>query len=136
MAVVECSGRGIMPTTSPREVVGNVMANRQLRSQLLKGTTPLLVLTVIAEGELYGYEIAQRVRTLSGGAFAPSEGSLYPTLHRLELEGALAASWRDSDRGPRRRYYRLTRKGQGLLSEARAEWTSFVQAVSSVTSGA
>ena len=112
------------------------MPNRHLRSQLLKGTTPLLVLTVIADGELYGYEIAQRLRAMSKGAFAPSEGSLYPALHRLELEGALAASWRDSDRGPRRRYYRLTKKGQGLLSEAQSEWTSFVTAVSSVTSGA
>jgi PadR family transcriptional regulator PadR len=112
------------------------MPNHPLRSQLLKGTTPMLVLTVIADGELYGYEIAQKVRELSGGAFAPSEGSLYPALHRLELDGALEASWRDGDRGPRRRYYRLTKKGQGLLSEATAEWTRFVRAVSAVTAGA
>jgi len=111
------------------------MANKPLRSQLLKGTTPMLVLTVIADGELYGYEIAQKVRELSGGAFAPSEGSLYPTLHKLELEGALDASWREGDRGPRRRYYRLTKKGQGLLSESRAEWSAFVTAVSGVTAG-
>ncbi len=96
----------------------------------------MLVLTVIADGELYGYEIAQKVRERSGGAFAPSEGSLYPTLHRLEIEGALEATWRESDRGPRRRYYRLTEKGQGLAAEARAEWTAFVGAISGVTSGA
>ena len=56
---------------------------------LLKGTLPLLVLSVIADGELYGYEIAQRIRDRSGNLFAPSEGSLYPTLHRLEGAGAL-----------------------------------------------
>jgi len=104
-------------------------------SQLLKGTTPLLVLTVIGEGELYGYEIAQRIRDASGGAFAPSEGSLYPALHRLESEGALVASWRDSDRGPRRRYYRLTDKGGDLLRDSRDEWESFVHGVHAVTSG-
>lgn len=109
------------------------MGNKPLHSQLLKGTTPMLVLTVIADGELYGYEISQKVRELSGGAFAPSEGSLYPTLHKLELDGALEATWRESDRGPRRRYYRLTEKGQGLLADARAEWSAFVTAVAGVT---
>lgn len=102
-------------------------------SQLLKGTTPLLVLSVIGDGELYGYEISQRVREQSGGAFAPSEGSLYPALHRLEADGALAATWRDSDRGPRRRYYRLTDRGRGLLAESRAQWGAFVTTVNRVT---
>jgi DNA-binding PadR family transcriptional regulator len=100
----------------------------------LKGTTPLLVLTVIGEGELYGYEIAQSVRERSGGAFAPSEGSLYPTLHRLELDGALAAEWRASDRGPRRRYYKLTKSGRAMLAESRMQWSAFVQAVDAVSS--
>src|ERR1035437_7553021 len=53
----------------------------RIRGQLLKGTTTLLVLTVLREGELYGYEIAQRIRDNSGGAFVPNEGSLYPALH-------------------------------------------------------
>jgi PadR family transcriptional regulator, regulatory protein PadR len=109
------------------------VGNKALRSQLLRGTTPMLVLTVIADGELYGYEIAQKVRELSGGAFAPSEGSLYPALHKLELDGALEATWRESDRGPRRRYYRLTKKGQGLMAEAQSEWSTFVTAVAGVT---
>ena len=111
------------------------MPRRQIGSQLVKGTTPLLVLTVIGEGELYGYEIAQAVRDRSGGAFAPSEGSLYPTLHRLELDGALAAEWRTSDRGPRRRYYRLTKAGRGMLAESRTEWSALVRAVDAVSSG-
>ena len=100
--------------------------------QLLKGTTSLLILAVIDEGELYGYEIAQHLRERSGGEFEPSEGSLYPTLHRLELDGALTATWRASDRGPRRRYYRLTPKGAGLLAESRAQWGKFVAAVDRV----
>jgi DNA-binding PadR family transcriptional regulator len=101
--------------------------------QLLRGTTALLILAVIDDGELYGYEIAQRLRERSRGEFEPSEGSLYPTLHRLELDGALTATWRASDRGPRRRYYRLTPKGSGLLAESRAQWGAFVAAVDRVT---
>jgi PadR family transcriptional regulator PadR len=107
----------------------------RLDTQLLKGTTPLLVLTVIGDGELYGYEIAQRIRDSSGGAFAPSEGSLYPALHRLEADGALTAVWRASDRGPRRRYYRLTPKGHGLLIENRDRFAAFIAGVRGVTAG-
>ena len=116
-----------MDTTSINEVPV------RLDSQLLKGTTPLLVLTVIGDGELYGYEIAQRIRDSSGGAFAPSEGSLYPALHRLEADGALLGSWRTSDRGPRRRYYKLTSKGTGLLAENRDRFAAFVAGVQGVT---
>ncbi len=101
------------------------MGAGKIRGQLLKGTTPLLVLSVLRDGELYGYEIAQRVRERSGGAFAPSEGSLYPALHSLEADGALQAEWRDSDKGPRRRYYRITPTGSGLLAEHEAEWAAF-----------
>lgn len=105
-------------------------------SQLLKGTTPLLVLTVLDDEELYGYEIAQRIRERSGGAFGPSEGSLYPALHRLEAEGALESTWRAGDRGPRRRYYRLTGKGRGLLARDRDRFATFVTGVRRVTMGA
>lgn len=103
-----------------------------IRSQLLKGTVPFLVLSVLAEGELYGYQIAQRIRERSGAFLAPSEGSLYPALHRLEREGAVAAEWRASELGPRRRYYTLTPAGQKLLAEARAEWKAFTGVVSAV----
>lgn len=96
-----------------------------LRSQLLKGTVPFLVLSVLADGDLYGYEIAQRIRERSGALLAPSEGSLYPALHRLERQGALTAEWREGERGPRRRYYRLTPAGAGLLAESRADWARF-----------
>jgi PadR family transcriptional regulator PadR len=101
------------------------MSGGGIRGQLLKGTTPLLVLRVLREEELYGYEIAQRIRERSGDAFAPSEGSLYPALHALEAEGALEAFWRESDKGPRRRYYRITSIGQGLLAEHESAWSTF-----------
>ncbi len=105
------------------------MGNGKIRGQLLKGTTPLLILSVLRQGELYGYEIAQRIRDQSGGAFAPGEGSLYPALHSLESEGALEAFWAQSSRGPRRRYYRITKEGERLLAEHEREWASFASGV-------
>jgi PadR family transcriptional regulator PadR len=105
------------------------MPTRDPLNQLLKGALPLLVLGALAEGELYGYEIAQRLEAGSGGVVAPSEGSLYPTLHRLLAEGAVTASWRDSDRGPQRRYYRLTPAGSLQLTEHRDTWARFAGAV-------
>ncbi len=105
------------------------MADNRIRGQLVKGTTPLLILSVLRQGELYGYEIAQRIREQSGGAFAPGEGSLYPALHSLESDGALEAFWRESDRGPRRRYYRITSGGERLLAEHEREWASFASGV-------
>ena len=103
---------------------------------LLKGTLPLLVLSVLRDDELYGYEIAQRIRERSGDLFAPSEGALYPTLHRLERNGALQASWRASERGPRRRYYAITPAGQALFADASREWDAVSNGVSRLTRAA
>lgn len=97
-----------------------------LRSQLLKGTTELLILSVLEVEELHGYQVLQRIRERSGDALAPSEGTLYPALHRLEQRGALDASWGPGDGGPRRRYYRLTDTGVGLLADARRDWDDYV----------
>jgi PadR family transcriptional regulator, regulatory protein PadR len=105
------------------------------RSQLLKGTTSLLVLGVLREGELYGYEIASRIRERSGSFIDPGEGWLYPALHRLETAGALEASWRESGIGPRRRYYRLTQTGMRMLDAEAREWESFARSVRLVAGG-
>ena len=104
-----------------------------VRSQLLKGTTALLVLSVLRDGELYGYEIAAKIRERSGALIDPGEGWLYPALHRLETDGALEATWRVSEIGPKRRYYRLTRKGAKLLDAQATEWETFARSVRLVT---
>ena len=108
----------------------------KIRAQLLKGTTTLLVLTVLREGELYGYEIALRIKDRSGGAFVPSEGSLYPALHALEADGALEATWRESDRGPKRRYYKITKSGLAMLEEHAQEWAAFSMSMGRAVGGA
>lgn len=106
------------------------------RSQLLKGTTALLILGVLKDGELYGYEIAQRIRERSVAFIDPGEGWLYPALHRLEKQGSLQAFWRDGALGPRRRYYRITENGLRAFDAQSAEWEQFARSVRLVTAGA
>ncbi|MFN8622488.1 MAG: helix-turn-helix transcriptional regulator [Chloroflexota bacterium] len=101
------------------------MGEPRIKGQLLKGTTQLLVLAVLKDGEQYGYEIAQQLKARTGGVFALNEGALYPALHALESAGALEAFWRASDKGPKRRYYRITPAGRGLLETQQQEWVSF-----------
>lgn len=103
------------------------------RSQLLKGTTDLLVLATLEQERLHGYDILQRIRS-AGREVSLSEGALYPTLHRLEARGAITGSWEEGASGPRRRYYALTDAGRGLLSEARGEWERFVADIRAITS--
>jgi DNA-binding PadR family transcriptional regulator len=106
-----------------------------LPGRLLKGTLPLLILSVLSEEELYGFQIAQLIRERSGERFTASEGALYPALHRLEADGALDATWRESDRGPRRRYYKITARGNALLREHAAEWSAVSVGVNAVVTG-
>src|SRR6202140_316250 len=110
------------------------MSPNPLRTELLKGAMAYLVLAVLREGERYGYQIALQIRDRSDGAFAPSEGSLYPTLHRLEADGALVATWREGERGPRRRWYRITPVGLATLASHEAELKAFSGALSRVGS--
>ena len=98
-------------------------------SQLLKGAVPFLVLSALRDGELHGYAIAQLIRARTGDLLAPSEGTLYPILHRFEADGILVAEWRDGERGPRRRYYRLTPKGGKALEAYEREWATLDGAV-------
>ena len=104
------------------------------RSQLLKGTTELLILGVLENDRLHGYDILQRIREAGSGLIV-SEGALYPALHRLEQRGAVTAAWGPGSGGPRRRYYALTEAGRGQLAEARREWERFVADVEAVASG-
>ncbi len=80
------------------------------------------MLSILAEGESYGYAIIQRVRELSGEEVQWTEGMLYPVLHRLERDKLIVADWRKSESGRERKYYRLTTKGGKALTEEKANW--------------
>lgn len=81
-----------------------------------------LVLSLLAHGERYGYQIIQRIQRLSEGQIRWTAGTLYPLLHRLEAKGLVEATWRMSEAGRERKYYRLTQKGHNALETEKREW--------------
>lgn len=95
--------------------------------QLLKGSLSTIVLKLVAkEGRMYGYEITQRVRQLTDGQIKLTEGALYPTLHKLEAEGALTTKTEIVE-GRARKYYYLTEEGEKVTSQKVSETAAFVQ---------
>ena len=101
----------------------------RLRAALLKGTTPGLVLALLAEQPLHGYDLAREIAVRSAGALAPGQGTLYPLLHRLERQGLLIGAWEARQSGPERRVYRLTAEGHTALAACRDEWAIFVRVI-------
>ena len=81
-----------------------------------------IILAILSHGEGYGYELSQRIQFISGGAINWNGGTLYPLLHRLETEKLIESFWQPSDAGPRRKYYRLTPKGQKAISTEKSQW--------------
>ena len=99
--------------------------------ELLKGSTPILILSVLETKDLYGYRIIRELEVRSENAFEMSEGTLYPILHALEKEKLLESYWNEVD-GRRRKYYHITKKGLNQLSDKKAEWRSFSSSVNKV----
>jgi PadR family transcriptional regulator PadR len=94
----------------------------EINKDLIAASSTPLVLAILAEGDSYGYAILKRVRELSGGHLAWTDGMLYPVLHRLERLGHIQARWETADSGRRRKYYRLTSRGRTQLAEERRQW--------------
>jgi len=98
-----------------------------LSKELVAASSRPLVLSILAEGENYGYAILQRVRELSDQQIEWSDGMLYPVLHRLEVEGLVRAEWKVADNGRERKYYFLTPGGRKALHGERAQWLAVHQ---------
>ncbi|MGG4393371.1 PadR family transcriptional regulator [Paenibacillus thiaminolyticus] len=96
----------------------------KVSKEMLKGSTALLVLSMLEKEELYGYELTKRLETASSGLFALKEGTLYPILHGLESGGQVEAYWSEAA-GRARKYYRITDAGRRLLQEKTEEWRLF-----------
>lgn len=101
-------------------------------SDLVRSTAEPIVLRLVSERPMYGYEIIKVVNERTGGAFEWKEGTLYPCLHRLEGAGLIASDWQTASSGRRRKYYHLTRKGAAVLKEKVAEWRDFSMAVNAI----
>ncbi len=93
-----------------------------LSKELVAASTVPLVLSVLVEGESYGYALIRRVRELSEGRIEWTDGMLYPVLHWMEQEKMIESEWRETEGGRRRKYYRLRKEGRTALSKERAQW--------------
>lgn len=102
------------------------------RITLPQGTLDLLILKALALGPQHGWAISQRIEQVSGDALQVLQGSLYPSLHRLERRGRIRAKWGTSDNGRRAKYYELTAAGRKELQEEAATWRKLAAAVGQV----
>jgi transcriptional regulator len=96
---------------------------------LLQGTLDLLILHALQRGPMHGYAIAQTIHILSDEVLKVEEGSLYPALYRLELDGAIKANWGVSENNRKAKYYELTRLGRKAVSEQQDTWNRLSAAV-------
>jgi PadR family transcriptional regulator, regulatory protein PadR len=100
--------------------------------ELLKGSTDSLLLSLINNEPMYGYQIIKEIEKRSNGYFQFKEGTLYPALHRLEESGFINGKWQKLANGQERRYYGITEKGFKALSERLETWLNFSAAVNSI----
>jgi DNA-binding PadR family transcriptional regulator len=99
-----------------------MMTRMKIAKDLVAASAVPLVLSILEEGESYGYAILARVRELSGGRLEWTDGMLYPVLHRLEEQGYIRARWGESETGRKRRYYALTAAGRKALRDQQQQW--------------
>jgi PadR family transcriptional regulator, regulatory protein PadR len=100
--------------------------------ELVQGTLDMLVLKVLSLEALHGWGIAQRIQQVSGAILRVEEGSLYPALRRLELDGLVEAEWGTSENNRRARFYRLTKAGRRRLADERDHWRELAAAIARV----
>jgi PadR family transcriptional regulator, regulatory protein PadR len=103
---------------------------------LVAASATPLVLSILAEGESYGYAVLKRVRELSGGELEWTDGMLYPLLHRLSRLGYVTTEWRSSPEGRRRKYYSITDEGRAALAHQQQQWVAVTRALNHVWPGA
>ena len=101
-------------------------------ASLLQGTLEMIVLQLLRAEPTNGYELAQRIETISRDVLTINAGSLYPALYRLEERDLIRATWEESKTGRRVKVYSLTASGRKELAEQREEWTRFAGALSAI----
>jgi PadR family transcriptional regulator PadR len=99
------------------------------RHDLIKGSSSSLLLSLLEEQAMYGYQIVKELEARSHGYFKFKEGTLYPALHRLEKAGLINGTWQMLPNGRQRRYYHITAKGKAKLAEEKTQWQDFLTAV-------
>jgi DNA-binding PadR family transcriptional regulator len=98
------------------------MGVMKLEKELVAASSVPLVLSILTEGDSYGYAIIQRVKDLSGGKIEWTDGMLYPVLHWLEDQDLVRSRWGESETGRKRKYYSLKSEGQEVLQQQKEQW--------------
>lgn len=104
----------------------------KINKELLKGSTTVLILSILNRKDMYGYEMIKEIDLLSKGIFSFKEGTLYPLLHNLENANYIESYWDDPSNGRKRKYYKITNDGKKLLLEKKSEWKLFSETVNNV----
>ncbi len=100
----------------------------------VSGNTAMLLLQLLSEKDMYGYEMIETLRSRSNQVFELKAGTLYPLLHTLESEGSLTV-YEQEFQGKLRKYYQITRRGRERLEEKKKEWNDYRNAVTQVIGG-
>ncbi len=89
------------------------------------GSTAVMILRLLAEKPMYGYQIVKELQARSNGFFNLEQGTLYPALHRLEKDGLVESKWEVVEDGPSRKYYYITSGGHQELENSAQQWSDF-----------
>lgn len=108
----------------------------KIEKSLLSGSTPLLVLSLLKDGDKYGYEMVTELANRSDNTFQLKEGTLYPLLHSMEKEGYVRSYTKIAPSGRERKYYQLTDTGRANLVHKEEEWLLFSKQVNAVIGAA
>lgn len=108
--------------------------NGYTRKEELKGSTTMLILNLLKDSNMYGYEMIKKLKEKSENVFELKEGTLYPILHGLEEKGFILSYW-DESTAKKRKYYAITEKGKKQLKEKKEEWKEFSNGINRVLGG-
>ena len=106
----------------------------KINKELLKGSTNMLVLSLLKDENMYGYQMIKRLSEKSENIFELQEGTLYPILHNLEANNLITSYW-DESSGKKRKYYCITEKGRKHLQSKKEEWKNFSNGINLVVGG-
>jgi PadR family transcriptional regulator, regulatory protein PadR len=102
------------------------------KGTLVQGTLDMLILKTLSRGAMHGYGISQSIQQISDDVLRVEEGSLYPALHRLELDGVIDSEWGQSENNRRAKFYSLTPQGRKRLAQETSDWRQLAEAIARV----
>lgn len=106
----------------------------KISKELLKGSTTMLILNLLKDSNMYGYEMIKKLKEKSENVFELKEGTLYPILHGLEEKDFIVSYW-DESTAKKRKYYAITEKGKKQLKEKKEEWKLFSNGINQLLGG-